>query len=142
MSSNPLDYHVQQILDNQNYLTQAHFAALQAILPSEKPGERKVTRESGHRLSKQIENQLNLLERLTLATSESNDVGELKALLSASRSLYEMMLKSADRVRSEDKISALEQSIYDAFADTEDPETRKKFMEAWRARLDMMEKEA
>lgn len=137
---NPLDYHVQQILDNPNYLTSEQVSKLLAVMPEEKKGSRDKNLNTS--LKRQLERQLRMMDKLEALSASSTDIGEMKQVLTAAKDLFNLLTKFQEAIRSEEKITAIEESVVETFNELDNEEARGKFLLKWRERISRLERGA
>lgn len=137
---NPLEYHVQQIIENPNYLTSEQVAKLLGVIPEEKKGSRDKNLNTS--LKRQLDRQLRMMEKLESLAASSTDIGEMKQVLTAAKDLFNLLAKFQAAIRAEEKVQAVEESILDAMNAVGNDDLRTKFLAAWRERIQKMERGA
>lgn len=109
-ATNPLDPLVQDILANKNYLTPTHIALLRELLP-----EVVDTKVNGSfNLKTQIQKQLTILARIQTLALSSENIDEMKKVLSASKDLSLLISKLQSTIDSEARSQHIENAVVEA----------------------------
>lgn len=135
--TNPLEYHVQEILNNSNYLTADHVRKLLAIFPEAPRGKET----SNVTLKKQLERQLRIMERLENLSNTSTDIGEIKQVMMAHKDMVNLLGKFQQTIRAEEKMQAVQDSLAEAFEQLGNDELKKQFLDIWREKINKLEKD-
>ena len=130
---NPLELHVDAILENSNYLTSAMVVKLQALLPEKQSAEKKRS------LKGQLERMFRLLDKLDAISTSSENISEMKQVISSAKELYTLVAKYEQTISSEEKLLALEATIVDVLSDESD-ELKARFLANWKKKITDLEK--
>lgn len=136
---NPLDPLVQQLSQNRAYLEDHHRVVLAGLVGEwmQATEEYNEAREGKFSLSKQLQQQLKLLEKMQSAAlaAEHIDISDQKAVMAAGKQLMDTIQKFRVEMERESREKILEQAIKDTFHELKDEALRVKFMNILRGKL-------
>lgn len=135
---NPMDKIVSDIDRNKNLLTAEHIAYFRKLCGASPtaPQEFSVNEKSS------ISNLLGALNRIAenlKARAEGNmDVEEFKNLIGSIEKVMAMINKYSDQVSHEEKVKALQDSIYETLQELEDKSVVDDFLMRWQTRINCL----
>lgn len=143
--ANPLDSPVQTIVENRQYLTQGHVAALRALLPQETAENAPVSGQNvqDFDLKGEISAQIRFVRGLREAAMRPDgtlkgEVNEAKGVISASSQLLTLLMRFQERIDRDHRLREIEAAMLAAMEDTPEA-TRARFLEALEGKLGAIE---
>jgi hypothetical protein len=129
---NPINHLVKDLEDSRRFIDTGLAIRLNEIikdvLPSRGPAEED--EEFGEfSITKALKKQMKTLKRIQDVAATSDDVGELKAVLTASRDIITQMTKLKDIVDAEGALRIIEDSLVECLDELGDEKLKEKFRE-------------
>lgn len=126
---NPLDSAVDALVENAEYVSKTHIDKLVKLFALHGKDVRDLDMDLDQPvdLRYEINRQFRLLRQVQSAVTGSNDVEQIKKVLSASREIFQNLMKFQDTVHLQERSQAFENAVVEAMKDLDNPELMKKF---------------
>jgi len=138
--SNPLAPVVKQVVEGARYLNSELSSKLYTVIkPHLKPSEQEdeEVEVSSFSVTKALRKQMATLERLQTLASGSEDVSEVKSVMTAARDVITQMTKFQSHVESEETLKIVEDSVVEALEELGDEEIKDRFFKILTAKVEI-----
>lgn len=128
--SNPLSPIVKQLVDGARYLNTDLSLKLYEVIKPHVPSLRVAEEEeevTSFSLSRAMQKQMATLNRLQMIAAGSEDISELKSVMTASRDLITQMSKFKSDLESEETLRIMEDAIAEALEELGNDEIKDRF---------------
>lgn len=133
---NPLDVHVKAICEAPAFINDAHLTMLTTAIGGLVRRDQAPTSLDGFDMRDEIAAQLAVVRNLRAGLFDSagklmagKDAREAREVITAASNLFSLLMKHEETLDRNARLQAIEQAVYEAFDNMEDPTLRQRFLD-------------